>query len=146
MPLDPTESENPLPAYRFKVTIGGEELAFASVSGLEIPPEIAAKAGIEVTPPSSESTDRPVITFTDGALRDQPRLAAWLNPADNTQTGKHDISISLTDESGTGLVLTWNVVNAFPTKLTASNFDASSNEVAIEELDLVADRFTIERH
>ncbi|MFD5433207.1 phage tail protein [Kitasatospora sp. NPDC127067] len=137
------ENEDPTPAYRFKVTIGDQELAFASVSGLEIPPEIAAKAGIEAVPPAPESADGHVITFTDGSLQDQAELARWLDPTDDTVIGKRDISISLTDDAGTELFVTWNVVNAFPINLTAPDFNAVSNEVAIESLDLVADRFTV---
>ncbi|WP_237577917.1 phage tail protein [Mycetohabitans sp. B6] len=37
---------------------------------------------------------------------------------------KKDISISLTDEAGKELLVTWNVSNAFPTKLTAPNQQA----------------------
>ncbi|MCP1293310.1 MULTISPECIES: phage tail protein [Chromobacterium] len=43
-------------------------------------------------------------------------------------------------------MITWNVANAFPTKLTAPSLDASSNEVAIEELALMADAVTIQFH
>jgi phage tail-like protein len=41
-------------------------------------------------------------------------------------------------------VISWKVVNAFPTKLTAPTFDAKSNDVAIETLELKADLITME--
>ncbi|WP_051965504.1 phage tail protein [Kitasatospora mediocidica] len=87
-----------------------------------------------------------MITLADGALQDQPGLAAWLDPADDSRIGKRDISISLTDDAGTALFLTWSVRNAFPTKLAAPDFDASSNEVAIEEVSLSAGRFSLGWH
>jgi phage tail-like protein len=41
-------------------------------------------------------------------------------------------------------VISWKVINAFPTKLDAPTFDASSNDVAIETMELRADNITIE--
>ncbi|WP_373301078.1 phage tail protein [Streptomyces violascens] len=43
-------------------------------------------------------------------------------------------------------MVTWNVTDAFPTKLTAPHFDATSNEVAVEELSLAAERVTVTFH
>ena len=50
---------------------------------------------------------------------------------------------SLTPSSGDA-VISWKVINAFPTKLEAPAFDASSNDVAIESMELMADSVTIE--
>jgi phage tail-like protein len=35
--------------------------------------------------------------------------------------------------------VSWKVINAFPTKLDAPTFSASSNDVAIESMELMAD-------
>ncbi|AIA46916.1 phage tail protein [Serratia sp. FS14] len=51
--------------------------------------------------------------------------------------------ISLTNETGSELLVTWNVMNAFPTKWTGPSLDATSNEVAFEELRLAADCLTL---
>ena len=56
---------------------------------------------------------------------------------------KRDIVVHLLDETGS-TVVSWKVIDAFPTKLTAPSFDASSNEVAIESMDLMAFRVTME--
>ncbi|MFF3343669.1 phage tail protein [Streptomyces flavidovirens] len=140
-------NEFPLAPYRFQVSIGEDAtMVFSKVSGLTIPPDIAAKAGIEVTPSTPESASDPVITFTDGILQDQPELAGWFDPADDSRTGKRDLTIILTDESGESPLATWNVTGAFPTDLSAPNFDAGSNEIAIEEVSLSADSFSLEWH
>ena len=47
------------------------------------------------------------------------------------------------DEAGNAVV-SWKVLNAFPTKLDAPSFDANSNDVAVESMELMADRVTIE--
>ncbi len=86
------------------------------------------------------------ITLTKGIFRGQAQFYDWITSISLNKVEKKDISISLTDDSGTNLLVTWNVVNAFPTKLTAPNFDASSNDVAIEQLDLTADRCTVKYH
>ena len=118
---------HPIPTYRYRVTVGHDEVAFNAVSGLEMestPLNIALKRGI-LTGHSSQLFD-------------------WLNSISSNQVEKKDISISLLNEAGNEVLVTWHVVNAFPTKLTAPNFDASSNDVAIGELSLLADGMTIQ--
>ena len=42
-------------------------------------------------------------------------------------------------------VVSWKVINAFPTKLDAPSFVASSNDVAIESMELMADSIVVEQ-
>jgi len=51
--------------------------------------------------------------------------------------------VRLLDESGDP-VISWKVINAFPTKLDAPTFDANSNDAAIESMELMADGVFIE--
>ncbi|PAJ74258.1 hypothetical protein CJF42_11470 [Pseudoalteromonas sp. NBT06-2] len=85
-------------------------------------------------------------TLSIGIVAGQSQLWAWLNSASGNRIDKRDISISLTNEAGTELIVTWNILNAFPTDLSAPDFDASSNDVALEELSLSADSMTVEYH
>ncbi|MEM6804933.1 MAG: phage tail protein, partial [Bacteroidota bacterium] len=68
---------------------------------------------------------------------------AWINSIRINQVEKRDIYIRLLDEVGSP-VISWLVINAFPVALIAPNFSASSNEVAIEQMNLMADRIAIE--
>ncbi|KAF9536455.1 hypothetical protein EC957_010885, partial [Mortierella hygrophila] len=68
------------------------------------------------------------------------QLYSWLTSTSLNQVDKMDISISLTDEAAKELFVTWNLNNAFPAKLSAPSFDATSNEVAFEEIGLIASR------
>jgi phage tail-like protein len=61
------------------------------------------------------------------------------------QVDKRDVFIRLCDEKGEP-VISWKVGNAFPTKLSAPTFDATSNDAAIETLDLQADFITMQEH
>jgi phage tail-like protein len=89
---------------------------------------------------------RPTITLKRGVFKGQSKLYDWINSISLNQVEKKDISISLTDETGSNLLITWNISNAFPEKLTAPSFDATSNEVAVQEMSLKADRVTVQFH
>ncbi len=137
----------PIPTYRFIVTVGEEKIAFNSVSGLDMGFEtIEYKDGAGGTFKMPGQSQDISISLKRGVVKGQKQLYAWINSITLNQVEKKDISISLTNDTGSELLVTWNVFNAFPTKLSAPDFDASSNEVAIEELSLEADRLSVEFH
>ncbi|MFA0279957.1 phage tail protein, partial [Vibrio sp. 10N.222.55.F8] len=70
----------------------------------------------------------------------------WINSISLNRVEKKDLMISLTDESGSELLASWNVQNAFPTGLTAPSFDAAGSDISVQEITLVADRVTIQTH
>ena len=55
---------------------------------------------------------------------------------------KKDIYVRLCDEQGNA-VISWKVFNAFPVKLEAPSFTASSNDVESERMEVMADRVEI---
>lgn len=137
----------PIPTYRFTVSVGDEKMCFQSVSGLDISHdtiEYRDGGGNWLQMPGQRQ--RPTITLKRGVFKGQSKLYDWINSISLNQVEKKDISISLTDETGSNLLITWNISNAFPDKLTAPSFDASSNEVAVQEMSLKADRVTVEFH
>lgn len=147
IPATQIATDYPIPTYRFKVTVGSDEMAFNAVSGLELGVEtIEYKDGtgqICLMPGQRQSL---TITLRRGVIKGRSQLYDWINSISLNQVDKKDISISLTDDAGSNLLVTWNVTDAFPTKLSAPSFDASSNEVAIEEMTLSADRMTVVFH
>ncbi|UZM16222.1 phage tail protein [Pseudomonas kielensis] len=137
----------PIPTYRYRVAVGDEEMAFSAVSGMEISHEtITYKDGLggKFHMPGQPTPIN--ISLKRGMVRGKDKLYEWINSISLNQVEKRDISISLTNDSGSELLVTWNVSNAFPTKLTSPSLDASSNDVAIEELSLMADSVTIQFH
>ena len=48
----------------------------------------------------------------------------------------------LDDEHNT--VVSWKVLNAFPSKVDYGTLDAKSNDVAIQQLDLAIEGFSVE--
>jgi phage tail-like protein len=145
--VDQIATTYPIPTYRYRVAVGDQEMAFSAVSGLEVSYETIeykdGTGGVFRMPGQSTPVH---ITLRRGLVVGKSQLYDWISSISLNQVEKKDISISLTNESGNELLVTWNVSNAFPTKLSAPNFDASSNEVAIEELSLLADAVTSKFH
>ena len=95
---------------------------------------------------TTESPESPEIrkstaigTQTEPVPRDVPRDVAFLLKVDGS-IQKVDVPL---DENGVA-VITWKVLNAFPTQLDAPGFSASANDVAIESMQLTADAVLIE--
>lgn len=144
---DQIASKYPLPTYRFVVTVGNETMPFSNVSGLQIQHETLEYkdgTGGHFRMPGQK---QPVnLTLRRGVIKGQSQLYDWINSIHFNTVEKKDISISLTNETGSKLFITWNVANAFPTSLSAPSLDATSNEVAVEELSLAADGVSVRFH
>lgn len=142
----------PLPVYNYRVEIGPDAVAFSEVSGLSIGHEVTTYKesptgggpGPRIIHMPSQPTS-PKITLKKGIVRGQSvaTLYQWIASIQLNLVEKRDIFIRLCDETGAP-VISWRVINAFPTKLDAPSFDAKSNDVAVESMELQADRVTIE--
>lgn len=145
-------TDYPLPVYNYRVEIEGETVAFSEVSGLSIGYEVttykesptSGVAGPRTMHMPAQSTP-PTITMKKGLVRAKSlkALYRWIQTIETNLIEKRNIFVRLCDEKGTP-VISWKVVNAFPTKLTAPTFDAKSNDVAIETLELKADLITMD--
>src|SRR4051812_24881340 len=143
----------PLPAYSYRVEIGGTAVGFSKASGLDVSFETATykesptesgKAGpVVMHMPAQRNAAK--LTLEKGLSASQGvfSLYEWINKTQLNLTEKKDVFIRLLDENGKA-VLSWKVINAFPTKLTAPSFGADSKDVAIESMELMADAVFIE--
>lgn len=150
MATDPAtiKSTYPLPVYSYVVEIAGTSIGFAEVSGLDIVYETTtykesrtggSKPGPKVLHMPAQGTPAN-LTMRKGFVQSEnvPQLYEWIDSIQLNQVEKKDIFIRLTDESGQPVV-SWKVSNAFPTRLEIPTFDATSNDVAIDTLELMAD-------
>lgn len=145
----------PLPVYNYRVEIGGHAVAFSEVSGLSLSVETttyhespveSGTAGPRIMHMPAQK--KPVnITLKKGVVRGSsvPTLFKWINSIQINQIDKNDVFVRLCDEKGDA-VISWKVINAFPTKLDAPTFDAKSNDAAIESMELMADGITVEEN
>ncbi len=144
---DTIAAEYPIPTYRFVVSLGDEKVAFKSVSGLD-----AKNDSIEYKDGTGSVSRRPGqlqafnITLSKGIFKGKNTFYEWLSTISHNTVEKRDLMISLTDETGSESLASWSVINAFPTCVTSPSFDATSNEIAVQEISLVADLVTFVPH
>jgi phage tail-like protein len=149
---DQIKTSFPLPVYNYRVEIDSNTVAFSEVSGLSIGFETSTymespTTGVGPRVMYMPGKKKPVtITMKKGVVVgvSVPALFAWINSIQLNRIDKRDIYVRLCDESGVAVV-SWKVINAFPTKLDAPAFTASSNDVAVESLELMADGVTVEQ-
>lgn len=155
MALTPDEIKNsyPLPAYNYKVEINGKAIGFSEVTGLNInhatttykeSPTQGGMAGPRKMIMPAQ-TGEVKITMKKGVVRSDSvaTLFQWINGIQINQVEKKDIYVRLCDEKGEA-VISWKVINAFPTQLDAPSFNAGSNDAAIESMQLTGDGVVIE--
>lgn len=135
----------PIPTYRFIVILGDAQVAFTSASGLDINYDtIEYRDGTGNWFKMPGQRQSPNITLSKGVFPGENALYTWINSIQLNQVEKKDIIISLTNDAGTEVLMSWNVSNAFPVSLTSPSFDATSNEIAVQQVTLMADRVSIQ--
>ncbi|MNG76771.1 T4-like virus tail tube protein gp19 [compost metagenome] len=140
-------SNYPVQVFRFIVNVGGEIIRCSSVGGLDQQFESGEyRDGMGGLFRFTTRAQLPSITLSQAVFPGQGKLYEWLHNYTGNTADKKDISISLTDESGEVLYVTWNIANAFPTGITGPSLDATSNEVAVKQITLNADRITVTSH
>jgi phage tail-like protein len=147
------KSSYPLPSYNYKVEIDGQTIAFSEVSGMTVEfetttykesPKAGGPPGPRVMRMPAQATAA-TATLKKGVVRvdSLATLYDWINSTQMNQVTKKDIFVRLCDEEGNA-VISWKMVNAFPTKLSAPTFDANSNDAAIETMELMGDGVYLE--
>jgi phage tail-like protein len=140
--IDDIKNKYPLPVFFYRVTIDGEDsIAFSEVSGLNSQYEtitykdgLSYRDGPKHMPGLSTAVN---VTLQKGIVKADDFLLSWFNTIRLNTVEKRDVRIDLLNENGEATV-SWLVKDAFPTKLDAPSFNATSNEVAIESLELMA--------
>lgn len=129
----------PLPSFYFQVSIGSDKMSFSEVSGLESEfEEITYRAGdspifTKMKMPGLRKAGD--VTLKKGIFKGDKKMWEWLNGVKLNTIERKVITISLLDESNNP-VTTWEVVNAWPKKITVEGFKADGNTAAIETLVL----------
>jgi phage tail-like protein len=144
----------PLPAYNYRVEIGGAAVGFSKASGLDVSFETATYKESQTEPgkvgsvvmhmPAQRNPAKLTLEKGICAAEGAVSLYNWISQTQVNLIEKKDIFVRLLDEAGKAVV-SWKVMNAFPTKLTAPSFGADAKEVAIESMELMADAVFIER-
>lgn len=149
MPNDP-KKEYPLPNFHFMVEWGGTRIGFTEVSGLDFETEV-----IEYREGSSKiynKTRQPGLTKYSNVilkrgviLKDLEFYEHWKKTyffQEGNQKFRRTVTIKLLDEEHKPII-TWQLINAWPCKMSSPELKADSNEIAIETMELVHEGLSI---
>ncbi|MCC6459603.1 MAG: phage tail protein [Saprospiraceae bacterium] len=142
----------PVAKFHFRVDLGGTEVSFQEVSGLEMHTEVLEYR-------HGDSPDFTLIkqaglvktanlSLKKGIFKDDSHLVDLFNKMfdkeyQSERGERFDVVIELLDEQGE-TVMSWNVQNAFPVKYTGTDLKSSENALAVESLELAYDNITVE--
>lgn len=136
----------PLAKFHFKVDWGEGVFGFSEVSGLSVTQEVITfRCGEmrEMTQLKQAGLRKfSNITLKRGIFKGNVKFFEWWDSVTIQNLERRDITITLLNESHEPVV-TWNIINAFPSKLDSPNLKADANEVAIESLEIAHEGFTV---
>lgn len=128
---------HPLAAFNFRVTIDGSAVRFTRVTGIQREHQtVTYRHGLSFA--EGEDIEKfhvnrfATITMEQGTVDGSHFLHEWL------ETKRPSVmEISLCDETGAPAI-SWHVARAVPVKMSAPAFDAKTNELSIEVLEVRA--------
>jgi phage tail-like protein len=140
----------PPPGFHFKVEVLGlaptdNDVRFTEVGGLsaEIVTEEVAEGGenrfVQKYPSRAKY---PELVLKRGLLTDSEILNWIRDSIENLVIKPKNIDVKLLNEEHQPL-MTWHVVNAYPTKWSVSDLSATNNAVVIESLQFFYQYFTV---
>lgn len=140
-----TTHKYPFTKFRYKVEFGGTDTAsFSEVSGFDASIDVVEyrEGDMRPTPMKVQGLTKYGNVTLKWGLTDSKKFYEWMSSGlEGAVVRKETISISLLNEAGTA-VASWQVINAWPTKYTAPDFNATASEVAIETLEIAHEGMT----
>lgn len=136
----------PLPAFHFQVDWGSASFAFSEVTGLNIEVQVIEyRDGSDMDYSMQKMPGLKKygnVTLKRGVTAANNEFFAWYETTRLNTTERRDIVISLLNEDHEPTMV-WRIQKAWVTKLTAPDLKASGNEVAIEQIELAHEGFTV---
>lgn len=130
--------------FRYTVELEGLELGgFSEVSGFDASIDVIEyREGDKVQTPMKIPGLKKYgnITLKQG-VADKDALYKWMETGFEKDVNRQTVTITLLDINGEPAA-SWQVINAWPTKYTAPDFNATSSEIAIETLELAHEGMT----
>jgi phage tail-like protein len=83
------------------------------------------------------------ITLKRGMFRSDNEFFQWLNTVQLNQIERRDLTISLLNEEHEPVVV-WKVKAAWPSKVDGPSLNSTSNEVAVESIELNHEGLVVE--
>ncbi len=139
------DMKHPYRNFRFRLEIDGLEAGgFAEVNGFDASVDVIEyREGDDVTTPRKLPglTKYGNITLKWGTS-DSMVLYEWLQGfSDGTGIERKTVTITAIDEAGDDAA-SWQMINAWPVKYTAPDFNATGSEVAMESIEIAHEGLT----
>lgn len=142
------ERKDPFGGYNFAVEMDGiTRMGFKQASGLDTTTD--ATKYREGTDPSLGQRQIPgLLTFSNISLQrgitDDRALWDWRNGVATGKVTRRTISIILRDNTGAEKIR-WNIKNAWPVKWSGPSFDATTDAIGIETLELAHEGVEVQK-
>lgn len=135
----------PFARYRYRVEIEGiSVMGFSEVTGWDANIDVVEYREGNMLPPTPIKLQGlrkyGNITLKWG-LTDSMTMYEWIHPSLEVHTERKTVTIILQNEDNED-VASWQIVNAWPVKYTAPEFNATASEVAVETLELAHEGMT----
>ena len=138
-------------AFHFQVEVLGispsdSDLRFSEASGLsvEIPTEEHAEGGENRFTQKYPLRPKYGELILKRGLLKSSAISDWIVQCiDTMNILPKNIDVKLLNENHEPLI-TWHLINAYPTKWTVSDFNASQNAIVVESLQFYYQRFSID--
>ncbi len=149
----PDNFKYPLPKFHFEVNWGGTRMGFTEVTGLEFETQVIEyrEGNSPVLSPNAQPGLRKLshVTLKRGTvLEDFEFFKLWRETSKFQESNKikkvfrRDVTIKLLNEEHQPII-SWTLINAWPTKVQSTDLKADGNEVAIETMELVHEGLSI---
>lgn len=129
--MPPRNVDSLLPVSSFVVQIGDREVGFAEVGRL------TSETELEGPPDRPEHRFAPVVLRR--ALTRSTELYDWRRSIAAGKDDRRDVTIRQLSAPGGTIVNAWLLVRAWPVRWSGPAFDALSDDIACEELELMFD-------
>ncbi|WP_420386402.1 phage tail protein [Roseivirga sp.] len=138
----------PMPKFRFEVSWEGltNGIAFQEVSGLETETQVIEYRHSNspdfstIKMPGLAKTGN--VTLKRGIFVNDNRFWNWYDEVKMNTIKRTTVVIKLLDEQGQP-VMTWTLMNAWPTRISAVDLKSDGNEVAVETMEIAHEGLSI---
>jgi phage tail-like protein len=134
------DRKDPFLGFNFRLELDGvTKAAFREISGLDAATDVTEyREGPDKgnTPRKLPGLNKYVNIVMKRGMTDDHTLWDWKKQTIDGKTNRQNGSIVLVDSTGDGEAIRWNFINGWPIKWTGPTFNATSNDVAIETLEI----------
>ena len=136
----------PLVKFQFSVKIGSTEIMFQEVTGLSSETQVieyrVGHSAVFNTVKMPGIKKFGNVTLKKGMFKGDKGLWDMYNKIKMNVIERQTVVISLLDEGGE-VAMSWNLLNAFPAKMSVSDLKADANEAAVETMELAHEGFAL---